>query len=282
MVSKARKVVGMSAADYFAQNDHDSRSFFVAVMRFGGAAQHWMDQGHSLFGGNSATKLGTKFDTAIMAIASGKSVDEVIVTPPADVLDAAGRRSGGKYKAWAAGLKQWQIDCNEDEAFVLRTMVEHTLANPAAKGLIEATTETQLSVFGEIDGHPVKCRPDGCTPELWWDLKSTSATWDRLYTSVMDYGYGEQEWLYRELAKQVGWDHFRMPFVFTQTMAPYACHVFYLPVDWVDEAGQRLLRVMEEVRLRRSTGEYFPIDHGEITELVIPQWAVRKSEEVVA
>lgn len=282
MVSKARKVVGMSAADYFAQNDHDSRSFFVSVMRFGGAAQHWMDQGHSLFGGNSATKLGTKFDTAVMAIAGGKSVDEVIVTPPADVLDAAGRRSGGKYKAWAAGLKPWQIDCNEDEAFVLRTMVEHTLANPAAKGLIEATTETQLSVFGEINGHPVKCRPDGCTPELWWDLKSTSATWDRLYASVMDYGYGEQEWLYRELAKQVGWDHFRMPFVFTQTMAPYACHVFYLPVDWVEEAGQRLLRVMEEVRLRRSTGEYFPIDHGEITELVIPQWAVRKSEEVVA
>lgn len=282
MVSKARKVVGMSAADYFAQNDHDSRSFFVSVMRFGGAAQHWMDQGHSLFGGNSATKLGTKFDTAIMAIAGGKSVDEVIVTPPADVLDAAGRRSGGKYKAWAAGLKPWQIDCNEDEAFVLRTMVEHTLDNPAAKGLIENTTETQLSVFGEIDGHPVKCRPDGCTPDLWWDLKSTSATWDRLYTSVMDYGYGEQEWLYRELAKQVGWDHFRMPFVFTQTMAPYACHVFYLPVDWVEEAGQRLLRVMEEVRLRRSTGEYFPIDHGEITELTIPQWAVRKSEEVVA
>lgn len=282
MVSKAKKVVGMSAEDYFAQNDFDSRSYFVSVMRFGGAAQHWMDQGHSLFGGNSATKLGTKFDTAIMAIAGGKSVDEVIVTPPADVLDAAGRRSGGKYKTWAASIQPWQIDCNEDEAFVLRTMVEHTLDNPAARGLIEATTETQLSVFGEINGHPVKCRPDGCTPELWWDLKSTSATWDRLYASVIDYGYGEQEWLYRELAKQVGWDHFRMPFVFTQTMAPYACHVFYLPVDWVEEAGQRLLRVMEEVRLRRSTGEYFPIDHGEITELVIPQWAVRKSEEVVA
>jgi len=280
--SLPRKVVGMSSQDYFAQNDFDSRSFFVSVLRFGGAAQHWMDQGHSLFGGNSATKLGTKFDTAIMAIASGKSVDDVIVTPPADVLDAAGRRSGGKYKSWAATIQPWQIDCSEDEAFTLRTMVEHTLANPAAKSLIEATTETQLSVFAEIGGHRVKVRPDGCTPELWWDLKSTSAQWDVLYRSVMDYGYGEQEWLYRECAMQVGWDHFRMPFVFTQTMAPYACHVFYLPIDWVEEAGQRLLRVMEEVRLRRSTGEYLPIDHGEITELAIPQWAAKKSEEVVA
>lgn len=282
MNSSPRKVMGMSHQDYLAQNDHDSRSFLCSVMRFGGAAQQWMDQGHSMFGGNSATKLGTKFDSAIMAIASGKLVEEVIVTPPEDVLDAAGRRSGQKYKSWASGLASWQIDCNEEEAFVLRTMVEHTLDNPAAKSLIENTTETQLSVFGEISGHRVKCRPDGCTADLWWDLKSTSAQWDALYRSVMDYGYGEQEWLYRELAKQVGWPHFRMPFVFTQTMAPYACHVFHLPVDWVEESGQRLLRVMEEVRLRRSTGEYLPYDHGEITELTIPQWAARKSEEVVA
>lgn len=282
MNSLPRKVVGLSHADYLAADDFDSRSFFVSVIRFGGAAQQWQDQGHSLFSGNSATRLGTKFDTAVMAIASGKKADEVIVTPPDDVLSSDKRRIGAKYKAWQAALHPWQIDCNEEEAFVLRTMIDHTLANPAARDLVEATTETQLSVFCEIAGHRVKVRPDGVTPTLWWDLKSTSNQWDSLYRSVMDYGYGEQEWLYRECAKQVGWDHFRMPFVFTQTMPPFSCHVFYLPIEWVEEAGQRLLRVMEEVRLRRSTGEYLPIDHGEITELVIPQWAVRKSEEVVA
>jgi hypothetical protein len=39
---------------------------------------------------------------------------------------------------------------------------------------------------------------------------------------------------------------------------------------------------MEEVRLRRSSGEYMPVDYGEITEMTIPQWALRKREEVVA
>lgn len=282
MDSLPKKVVGMSHQEYLQQNDFDSRSFFCSVMRFGGAAQHWMDMGHSMFGGNASTRLGTKFDTAVMAVAAGRKVEDIVVTPPAEVLSSDGRRIGKAFKEWQGNLKPWQIDCSEDEAFVLRTMIEHTLDNDAAKGLIESTTETQLSVFGEINGHRVKVRPDGCTPELWWDLKSTSAQWDALYRSVMDYGYGEQEWLYREMAMQVGWPHFRMPFVFTQTMAPYACHVFYLPVDWVEEAGQRLLRVMEEVRLRRSTGEYFAVDHGEITELTIPQWAARKSEEVVA
>jgi hypothetical protein len=71
-----------------------------------------------------------------------------------------------------------------------------------------------------------------------------------------------------------------MPFVFVQTMPPFACHVFYLPDDLVEEAGQRLISVMEEVRLRRSTGVYLPADHGEITVMDIPKWA-RNREEVV-
>jgi hypothetical protein len=49
----------------------------------------------------------------------------------------------------------------------------------------------------------------------------------------------------------------------------------------VEEAGQRLVSVMEEVRLRRSTGIYMPADHGEITEMEIPRWARGKQEEVV-
>ena len=277
-----RKVVGMSSTDYFAQNDFDSRSFLVSVMKYGGAAQQWQDNGHSLFAGNSATKLGTKFDSVVMSIAAGFEIDKVIVTPPRDVLSANGSRAGNAYKEWKAKLYSYEIDCNEEEAFLLRTMTEHTLANPGARRLIENTTETQLSVFFEIDGHPLKCRPDGVMLEQWWDLKSTSATWDRVNDSVVEYGYGEQEWLYCEGARQIGFQHFRMPFVFTQTVAPYECRVFYLPEDYVADAGQRLLRVMEEVRLRRSSGEYMPVDYGEITEMTIPQWALRKREEVVA
>lgn len=276
------KAEGMPAWEYFAQNDFDSRSFFVAVMKYGGAAQRWMDDGHSLFNGNSATKLGTKFDHLITHIAAGFEIDKILVTPPAEVLTSNGQRRGKAYEEWKSKLHGCELDCNEEEMFLLRTMAEHTLGNRSARELIESTTDTQLSVFFEIDGHRVKVRPDGVCADKWWDLKSTSATWDRVANSVLEYGYGEQEWLYVEGAKQIGFDHFRMPFVFTQTVPPYECRVFYLPEEFVQEAGQRLLRVMEEVRLRRKTGEYMPVDHGEITELAIPQWLVRKSEEVAA
>ena len=278
MDSLPKKVIGLPSWEYFAQNDFDSRSFFVAVMKFGGSAQQWLDTGHKLFEGNYATKLGTKFDSLIMSIAAGFSLDECIQVPPAEVLTSNGQRRGKAYEEWKEKLYGHEIDCNEEEAFLLRTMAEHTLANPAARELIETTIETQLSVFFELRGHRVKVRPDGVCEDRWWDLKSTSSQFDTLYRSVFDYGYGEQEWLYVQAAMALGMDHFRMPFVFTQTMAPYACHVFYLPEEIVEEAGRRMLRVMEEVRLRRSTGVYLPADHGEITELPIPQWAMKKEE----
>jgi hypothetical protein len=263
----ARKVIGMPAAEYFSHKA-DSRSFLCAVEKWGGPAQQWLDSGRSLFGGNSATRLGTKFDTLVMGLCEGKDVEGQLAIPPASVLSSNGARRGKAYDEWKASLSADVIDTTDDEAVTLKTMADHLLANPAARALVEQTTETQVSVFFDIDGHELKVRPDGCTPSIWWDLKSTSATWDRLYRSVVDYGYAQQEWLYVRGAMAVGLEHFRMPFV------------FYLPEQFVAEAGQRLIRVMEEVRLRRSTGVYMPADHGTITELEIPAWA-RQVEEVV-
>jgi hypothetical protein len=282
MDGMARKVIGMSNADYHAQNDHLGRSYLHSVAKYGGEAQRWMDQGYSLFGGNSATRLGSKFDSLVEGICRGKSVSDMLAIPPAEVLASNGSRRGKAYDEWKAKAEaRGTIDCNAEEGWQLEMMLKHLLENQAAKQLVESTTETQVSVFFELNGQRCKVRPDGCTPTLWWDLKTTSATWDKLHRSVADFGYAEQEWLYVQGAIAVGMPHFRMPFVFVQTMAPYACKVFTLPVDVVEEAGLRMTRVMEEVRLRRETGVYEPADAGEITDLFIPPYARRQEEEVV-
>lgn len=282
MTTLPRKVIGMSAADYFAQNDFLSRSYLHSVARFGGEVQRWLDSGYSIFSGNSATKLGSKFDALVMGICEGKQLGDMLQVPPPDVLASNGSRRGKAYDEWKAKAEaKGIIDCNAEEAWQLERMVEHLLDNPAAAKLVEETSETQVSVFFECHGHRCKVRPDGCTPKLWWDLKSTSSTWDKLFRSVFDFGYSEQQWLYTQAALAIGYEDFRMPFVFVQTMPPFACHVFYLPEKLVSDAGVRLLRVMEEVRLRRETGVYEPADAGEITELQIPAWALRQEEEVI-
>lgn len=272
------KVIGMSNSDYRALKEFDSRSFLHSVAKGGGEAQLWMDQGRSLFGGNTATSKGSEFDAIIEGVLGGKKFEAMVAVAPEDVLGANGSRSTKAYKEWSAA--QAGVCLTADQAAVYERMYMSMLGCDAAYRLMKATSETQVSVFFELGGHKLKVRPDACTPDLWWDLKTTSATWDRIFRSVIDYGYAEQAWLYTEGAKSIGYSDFRMPFVFVSTAPPYGCRVFYLPDDLVEEAGQRMLSVMEEVRLRRSTGTYTPADAGEINELEVPKWA-RNKEEVV-
>lgn len=275
------KVSELPFSEYLARNDWDSRSFLCAVKDGGGAAQQWLDQGHRLFEGNNATRLGSMFDKFIEGLIGGKQQASILIRPPSDVLTSNGHRRGKAYEEWRDSLEPGVIECSEEEHFVLTSMADNLFANPAAKRCVQETTETQVSVFFELDGHRIKVRPDGCTPEYWWDLKTTSSRWDRLFRSVMDFGYLEQEWLYVCAAMACGLPQHRMPFVFVQSVAPYTCHVFYLPADLVERAGQRMLAVMDEVRLRRSTGIYTPADHGEITELEVPRWMKNLNEEEV-
>jgi hypothetical protein len=272
------KVIGMSNKAYQMEKEFDSRSFFCTVAKYGGEAQQWMDEGHSFWGGNSATSKGSDFDAIITGILGGSKFDDMVVTPPDDVLGANQSKSTKAYKEWAA--QQTGIICTPDQRWQYSKMLDSMRANDAANALMEQTVETQVSVFFEIDGHPLKTRPDACCANRWWDLKTTSQPWDKLFLSARDYGYYEQEWLYVQSEMAIGLPHHRMPFVFVQTMPTYGCKVFHLPVELVEAAGRRMLNTMEEVRLRRSTGLYRPADADEITELVVPAWA-KKEEEYV-
>jgi PDDEXK-like domain of unknown function (DUF3799) len=272
------KIVGMSNEDYRNQTKFDSRSFLHTVAKYGGEVQLWLDQGKTYFAGNSATAKGSEFDFLVTEILGGKQFDDLIVVPPDEVLGANGSRSTKAYKEWAAN--QTGLCVTADQKRQYECMLNSMYTNDACYSLMSRTVETQVSVFFELDGHLLKTRPDACLSDSWWDLKTTSQSWDKLFMSARDYGYYEQEWLYVESAKAIGLPHFRMPFVFVQTSPPYTCKVFHLPEPLVEAAGRRLRNVMEEVRLRRSTGMYSPADANEITELVVPAWAQKEEEYV--
>lgn len=277
-VDAPMRVDGMPMSEYLAQKGFDSRSSICQVMGGGGEVQLFQDGGGSMFGGNSATKTGTAFDDLVMRKLAGQDPRSLFRIPPPDVLGANGSRSTKAYKEWAAEQTDC-IVCSQSEADLWGRMLDALEANESAAELMGLTTRTQASYFCEVDGHPVKVRPDAECQGLWWDLKTTSSSWKKLPYSVRDYHYGEQEWLYREVAKVFGLRHFRMPFVFVQTVPPYACRVFLLPEDFVEECGARMRETMELMRLRRSTGEYLPLDAGEVQELAMPDW-VRRVEEV--
>ena len=272
------KRVGWSNQAYQNLKKFDSRSTICAVEKYGGEAQYWIDTDHSLFSGNSATSIGSDFDAIVEGIIQGKKFDDLIVVPPDDVLGANGSRSTKAYKEWRD--QQTAIVSTEEQRWKFAKMYDSMLRNDAAYNLVKETTETQVSIFFEIDGHKLKVRPDACCEDKWWDLKTTSATWDKVIYSVRDFGYASQEWLYVQGAMAWGMDHFRMPFVFVQTVPPFSCRVYYLPERLVEQAGRRMRLTMELMRLRRETGSYFPREANEITELEVPEYLMREEEEV--
>ena len=278
-------IYGMSNEEYQSRNDFMRRTMLCQVSRYGGEALKFMDEGHSLFKGSSATTLGSKFDHLVERLIQGIPVSDTLKAPDSTVLSKSGQRRG---KAWDEFKKEveeaGQIACSADDEFQLTTMADHLMDHPVARQLVEDTEQTQASCFFIFEGVHCAVRPDGMVPKdhpepRWWDLKSTSSTWDKLHRSVFDYGYAEQEFFYVDCAKQLGWPSHRMPFVFVQTMPPFACRVYYLPEEIVRDAGARLINTINEIQLRRRTGVYLPVEAEQILELEVPAWA-RKEEEV--
>jgi hypothetical protein len=271
-------VIGMSNSAYHGKREFDSRSYLCAVQKGGGEHQLWLDEGRSLFAGNSATTTGSEFDEIVTQILGGAQFDDLVVVAPEEVLGSNGTRNTKAFREWAAG--QTGIVCTEDTKWKYGKMLDSMRRNESVHALMTDTVKTQMSVFFEAFGHLLKVRPDACCEDKWWDLKTTSAPWDRIYRSVIDYGYCEQDWLYQQGAYALGYPQFRMPFVFVQSVPPYSCRAYVLPEEMVAEAGRQLISTMEEVRLRRSTGSYLPADADEIQELSFPRWA-QKVEEIV-
>ncbi len=270
---------GVSDRDYFAMNDFVSRSYLAAVAKGGGETQRWLDAGHSIFTGNQGTKTGTKFDKLIEHIIHGGSFEDKIAVAPPEVLTNNGHRRGKAYEQWRNEVSnEGKIECSSDEEFQLSHMLEHLMECAPARELIEATDETQLTGLFEWEGVLCRVRPDGVTPNQWWDLKTTASDWTQLSKSCMNFGYSEQQAMYSECARQLGWPEFKFPFVFVQTFPPYRCRVFYIPDDIVEHARARLINTIHEVRLRQRTGIYLPIEIDSIEEIEFPRYHIVEEE----
>jgi len=133
----------------------------------------------------------------------------------------------------------------------------------------------------------MRCRCDGATPEVWYDLKTTSDTTPlkTFWRSVLDYQYDLQAAIYEAAAQAAEWPehslHFivtqnapphehSLHFIVTQNAPPHACHVVTLPRAVTARATERALRLLEELRQRTEWNAWMPTDYGSVTELECP------------
>jgi exodeoxyribonuclease VIII len=171
-----------------------------------------------------------------------------------------------------------KVVLTKDEMNTLYFMRESVLKNPLCVTLIENAMK-EYSVFSELDGVRVKCRPDGWVENrgIILDLKSTDdASPDAFSRTAARFRYHVQDAFYRNvLGSVIGTEAESIAFVFiaVEKTPPFGVALYCL-----DElsALQGWVEAREDMRRYRSAvalGKWFGYSQ-KIESLSLPRWAL--------
>ena len=177
-------------------------------------------------------------------------------------------------EAEAAG----KIILTADDFNALMGMAQADFKNPICAALLRGSLK-EHSVFSELDGVRVKCRPDGWSTEkgVLFDLKSTEdASPEGFARTVAKYRYHVQDAFYRHVvasATNCDADDLSFIFIAVEKKPPFAVALYQLDElatlqGWVD-AREDLRRYKAAKESGKWCG-YSP----RIETLSLPRWAV--------
>ena len=175
-----------------------------------------------------------------------------------------------------------KIILTADDFNALMGMSQAVFKNPICAALLRGSLK-EHSVFAELDGVRVKCRPDGWNVEkgVLFDLKSTEdASPEGFARTVAKYRYHVQDAFYRHVgASATGGDADDLSFIFiaVEKKPPFAVALYQLDElaalqGWVD--AREDLRRYKAAKDTGKWGGYSP----RIETLSLPRWAVSNSE----
>ena len=171
-----------------------------------------------------------------------------------------------------------KIILTADDFNALMGMAQAVFKNPICAALLRGSLK-EHSVFSELDGVRVKCRPDGWSTEkgVLFDLKSTEdASPEGFARTVAKYRYHVQDAFYRHVvagATNCDADDLSFIFIAVEKKPPFAVALYQLDElaalqGWVD--AREDLRRYKAAKDTGKWGGYSP----RIETLSLPRWAV--------
>ncbi len=166
-----------------------------------------------------------------------------VVIIPDDALGTSGRRTK-KTEAFVSTQAADAILLKQSEADEYRRQFEAIKANPIFGQLSQQTTSREVSIrwIDPGTGLQLKCRPDALTPDVVWDIKTTSDPnpLPTFYKSVLKWGYDIQAVHYLDGVAASGSDVLGIP---------------HLDIEVKARAGLPISETMAQLkRRRRETG----------------------------
>lgn len=187
---------------------------------------------------------------------------------PADSVTATGQ-FGKAAQEWLSSLPAEAIPVSPADYIKLQQQTDEILDNPASAELLAARVDAEFNVRFVRNGHGCRCRVDGATAEVFYDLKTTravdpSTTFDY---ECREWRYHLQAALYGMAAVFIGWPKEPMRFIATSNVYPYQCAVMVLPPDVMRMAERRVDELLRELDQRRALDWWSPRGYGEVIEM---------------
>lgn len=180
-----------------------------------------------------------------------------VVADPS-LCNADGSLSKRKSKEFLESIPEGKRVVTHKVAHDVARCFDELMNNSFAWSLYTERTHSEVSIFFELNGLGVKCRPDLISMGgLLCDYKCTRKK-DILKTFpsvVREFQYGLSEALYVEGCRMAGIAAPPMHFI-VFSLANYECQVMTLPRSYVRSEHDRLLRLIDDYQRRQETGDW--------------------------
>ncbi|MGL4735733.1 MAG: PD-(D/E)XK nuclease-like domain-containing protein [Enterovibrio sp.] len=196
-------------------------------------------------GSSDSVDLGTHLHCLILE--PERFAVDYVAAPKFDLRTKAGKAEAEMFHS--ASEDGGKIVLDAETADTLQAMLGSVKAHPAARNLLfEAAGESEVSIFSEISGVKVKCRPDRMlkSPVLV-DVKKT-ADIETFAKSIRQFRYDVQAAFYSDIAARfygVLPEFYLVAVGEKRQIGRHPVRVFKLPSEKVEYAREKYLRDLE-------------------------------------
>jgi hypothetical protein len=259
----AHQVLNLTNDEYRAQRGYSKSD--LDYIHQSPALLEWASNAPSV--GSDAVDLGTHVHCAVLEpdIFAG-----TYRKAPESGRNAADR---SRVEAFAEHCKVGGKICLDADTYdMVIAMRDSIMAHPTARELLTSPGVSESSIFGELEGVRVKCRPDRIVDgrHILVDVKKVDDI-DHLARSIQKFRYYVQAPFYSDIYEQ--WTGHKPRFIFVavgerRSIGRHPVRVFELEQAWVEAGRQEYLDDLERVREMEAFGVGM---HVEALEL--PRWA---------
>ncbi len=200
---------------------------------------------------------------------SDEYLDRYVMAPPE--ID---RRTKEGKAAWSELESSGKTILSADDWQKIIDMNCSIADHPVANELL-ADGVAESSIFAELLGVNVKCRPDWIHDNsVLVDLKTTENAGPNAFAkSVANFRYHVQAAFYTDICRESGIDVKAFVFIAVEKNPPFAVSVYELDSDSIEVGRTLYQRNLETYRRCRET-DHWPAYSTAIETLTLPRWAM--------